>query len=95
MPIIPKLPLHRYRLCFEVEDPACYQTAEDGDVCDDDGDVVFNVVDAVVDWVGPVGLERDKEAVAVRQIDFGGADCGDPTGLLDGERNVADLKHVR
>lgn len=60
----------------EVEDPAGYETAQDGDVGDNDGDVVFDVADAEVDGVGPVGLEEGIEAVAVLEVDFGGAACG-------------------
>lgn len=41
----------------KVEDPAGDEAAENRYVGHDDGDVVFNVVDAVVDWVGPVGIE--------------------------------------
>ena len=64
-------------LCAEVEDPAGDEATEDGDVGDDDGNVVLNVVDTVVNWVRPVGLEEREQPVTVRQVDFGGADASD------------------
>ena len=41
----------------KVEDPARDEATENRYVGHDDGDVVFNVVDAVVDWIGPIGVE--------------------------------------
>ena len=38
------------------------------------------MVDAVVDWVGPVRLEERVETVAVCEVDFGTADSCD-TGV--------------
>ena len=46
-------------------DPAGDEAAENGDVGYNDGDIVFDVVDAVIDWIGPVGLEECEQTVAV------------------------------
>lgn len=39
------------------------------------------MVDAVVNGIGPVGLEKAVEAVTVRKVDFGGADTCDTGGF--------------
>lgn len=69
---IPLLPVvtagvafHGRGFCAEVEDPAGDETAENRDVSYNDGDIVFDVVDAVVDWIGPVGLEERVQTVTV------------------------------
>ena len=58
LPIVPEFALHGRRFRFEVENPAGDETAQNWHVGDDDSDVVFDVVDAIVDWVRPVGLEE-------------------------------------
>lgn len=70
MPFTPKLAFDGGRLRAKIEDPARDEAAQNGDVCDYYSDVVFDVVYAVVDWVGPVGLEEIVEPVVVREIDF-------------------------
>jgi hypothetical protein len=60
----------------EVEDPARDETAENGNVGDNDSDVVFNVADAVINGIGPVRVVDGVEPVAVGKVDFGGTDCG-------------------
>lgn len=67
----------RRRFGAEIEDPAGDETAQDGNVGYDDGHVVFNVADAVVDWVGPVRLEECVEAIAVLEIYLCGTDRSD------------------
>ena len=44
----------------KIEYPACYESAQNGDVGDDDSDVVLNMVDAVVDGIRPVGLVESE-----------------------------------
>lgn len=73
LPFTPKLTLDRRRFRLEVEDPSRHQAAQNRDVGDDDGHVVFNVANAVVDRVGPVSLEFGVEAVAVLQVDLSAA----------------------
>jgi hypothetical protein len=66
LPITSKLAF--YGCCFgsEVEDPSCDETAQDWYVGYDDGHIVLDVVDTVVNWVCPVGVEQCVESVAVR-----------------------------
>lgn len=77
MPIIPKLSFNRGGLGSKIENPAGDEATEDGYVCDDYGDVVLDVADTVVDWICPVRLEVLIKPVAVREVDFYGADSGD------------------
>jgi hypothetical protein len=58
LPIVPEFALYGRRFRLEIENPAGNETAQNRNVGNDDGDVVFDVVDAIVDWVCPVGLEE-------------------------------------
>jgi hypothetical protein len=77
LPFTPKLTLHGRRLGLEVEYPTCDEAAQNRNIGYNDGDIVLNMTDAIVNRVGPVGLERSKESVAIRKIDFGCTDCCD------------------
>ena len=78
MPVVAaRITFSRRGFCAEVEDPASDKVAENGDVGYNDGDVVFNVVDAVVDRIRPVGLEERVQTVTVRKIDLSSADGSD------------------
>lgn len=59
------LPLQRGGFCAEVEDPARNEATKNGDIRNDDGDIVFDVIDAKVDWVRPIRLEQRVQSVAV------------------------------
>ena len=65
MPFAPKLPLHWGSLGSKIEHPACDQTAKNRNVGHDDCDVVLDVIYAVIDRVGPIGLEEAVETIAV------------------------------
>lgn len=69
-------------LRFEVKDPARDQAAEDGYVGDDDGDVIFDVIDAVINWVGPVGFEETVDTIAIGEVNFSSTDGGYTDMLL-------------
>ena len=49
----------------EVEYPARYKAAQDWDIGYNDGNIVFDVIDAVVDRVGPVRDVDGVEAITV------------------------------
>jgi hypothetical protein len=69
LPITPKVPLTPLgRRCFglEIEYPAGYEAAHNRDIGHDYSYVVLDVINAVVDWVCPIGLEEREKAVAIR-----------------------------
>jgi hypothetical protein len=55
----------------EVKDPTSDKAAKDGETSEDDGDVVFDMADAVVDVVSPIGRNLPVDAVAILQIYLG------------------------
>ena len=74
MPITTKLTLDRRCLGAKIKHPAGNETAQDRYIGDDDGDVVFDMADAIVNWVRPVRLEEAVETIAILEVDFGAAD---------------------
>lgn len=70
--------LHGSRLCTEIEHPARNQASQNGNICNDNSDIVLDVVDAVVNRIRPVGLEKGVQSVTVGQVYFGGANRSDP-----------------
>src|SRR5690242_9938373 len=58
----------------EVEYPSSDEAAQDWNVGHDDSDIVLDVVDTVVNWIGPVRNVESVEPVTVREIDFCSAD---------------------
>lgn len=66
------------RFGSKIKHPSRHQSPEDGDIGNDDGYVVFNVVDAVVDRVCPIWLILCEESVTICKVDFGGTDSRNP-----------------
>lgn len=54
----------------EIEHPARNEAAENGNVGDNDGNIVFNVIDAIVNRVSPVRHVDDVQAVTVGEVDL-------------------------
>lgn len=77
MPVVSEFGLNRRCFGFEIEDPPSNEASQDGNVCDDNCDVVLNMTDAVVDWICPVRFEKAVQAVAVREVDLCGTDASD------------------
>jgi hypothetical protein len=63
--------LWRIALSSEVEDPTSDKAAKDRETSQDDGDIVFDMADAVVDVVSPIGRDLPVDAVAILQIYLG------------------------
>jgi hypothetical protein len=82
LPITTKLAFHGRRFGSEVENPSCNETAENWYVGYDDGYVVLDVVDTVVDWICPVRVEQCVKSVAVRKVDFCSTDCSNTVEKL-------------
>jgi hypothetical protein len=61
-----KLALHGCRFGSKVENPSCNEAAQDWYVGYDDCHAILNMVDTIVDRVGPIGVEQSVEAVAIR-----------------------------
>ena len=70
------------RFGSKIEHPARDKSAQDWYVGNDDCNVIFNVIHAVIDWVCPVGMEEAVETIAVRQVDLRRANGCDTVVML-------------
>lgn len=76
LPVVPGFSLDGRGLGLEIKNPASDETAQNGNIGDDDGNVVLDVIDTVIDGISPVRLLNTVETVAIGKIDFGGANSG-------------------
>lgn len=65
LPITTKLAFHWGCLGSKIKHPAGNQAAQDGHISHNNGYVILDMIDAVVDWVCPIRLEKTVETVAI------------------------------